>query len=415
MAALTAVMIGAGQRGFHAYGRWAKDHGAVLRFVAVVEPDEHRRARFAAEHGIREEMTAASFAELPEGIADTAFIAAPDHAHHGLAAATLAAGYHVYLEKPMAASPEDCADLAARARDGDHITAVGHVLRTTPFFRAVRHAIESGRLGDIVTVEHRENVATWHMAHSFVRGNWATAADSTPMIVAKCCHDFDILDWVLGGEVTRLSSFGSLVHFRPEHAPEDAAARCIDCPLEDCPFDARPVYLNMANTGWPVHVVTDDLSRSGRLAALRDGPYGRCVYTAGSDVVDHQVVAMERSSGTSVTLAMHGHSAVEERTMRYDGTKATLRGRFGPTQVIQLTDHATGEVEDVPIPHAAGGHRGGDDGAIRRFVAAVRGEEEPGSTIADALDAHLAAFAAEESRRSGETVEMAGYRNRYSD
>ena len=357
MAPLTAVLAGAGQRGYYAYGSWALAHPALLRFVAVVEPDDARRARFAAAHDVEDELAVASFAQLPERVADCCFIAAPDQAHHALAVSALDDGYHLFLEKPIAATVEDCVDLSVRSSEADVVTAVGHVLRSTPFFRAVRDVVASGRLGDIITVEHRENVAAWHMAHSFVRGNWAVAAAATPMIVQKCCHDFDILRWILDDDTARLASFGSLYHFHPERAPQGAAERCVDCPVEDCPFDARRVYLNMGNTGWPIHVITDDLSRSGRLAALEDGPYGRCVYIAESDVVDHQVVAMELESGTTVSLAVHGHSPREERTMRYDGSVATLRGRFGAVQTIEVLDHASGDIGEVSID-SMGGHGG---------------------------------------------------------
>jgi predicted dehydrogenase len=410
VAALSASLIGAGQRGHFVYGRWALEHPALLRFVAVVEPDEAARARFAAAHDIDESLAVARIEQLPDSVAEACFVAAPDRVHHPSAVWALAAGYHLYLEKPIAATAADCVDLAQRSGRADVVTAVGHVLRSTPFFQAVRDVVRSGRLGDVVTVEHRENVATWHMAHSFVRGNWSVASEATPMIVQKCCHDFDLLAWILGADAVRLASFGSLFHFHPDRAPAGAAQRCVDCPVEDCPFDARRVYLDMGNSGWPVHVITDDLSRRGRLTALAEGPYGRCVYTAGSDVVDHQVVAMELSSGASVTLTVHGHSSREERTMRYDGTAATLRGRFGAAQVIEVLDHAGGDVEEIAIT-SIGSHGGGDDAAIRRFVAEVRGEAEPANTIAGSLDAHLQAFAAEEARISGTVIDLDAYRS----
>lgn len=410
MAPLSALLVGAGQRGRFVYGRWALEHPALLRFVAVVEPDADVRARVAAAHGIDDARAVATIDELPGAVAEACFVAAPDRAHHAAAVWALDAGYHLFLEKPIAATAADCVDVAKRADRAGVVTAVGHVLRSTPFFRAVRDVVRSGRLGDVVTVEHRENVAAWHMAHSFVRGNWSIAGEATPMIVQKCCHDFDVLGWILGDDAVRLASFGSLFHFHPHRAPAGAAERCVDCPVADCPFDARRVYLNMGNTGWPVHVITHDLSRGGRLAALEEGPYGRCVYTAGSDVVDHQVVAMERSTGASVTLTMHGHAPREERTMRYDGTIATLRGRFGADQTIEVLDHATGDVEEVAVT-SSGGHGGGDDGAIRQFIAAVRGEAEPSNTIAGSLDAHLQAFAAEEARLSGAVIELDAYRS----
>ena len=407
------MLAGAGQRGLFVYGRFAREHPALLSFVAVVEPDEAKRARFAAAHDIDTVLAVASFEDLPDGVAEACFIAAPDRVHHELAVAALDAGYHPFLEKPIAATASDCVDLAERSRKVEQITAVGHVLRSTPFFKAVRDLVRSGRLGDVISVQHQENVAAWHMAHSFVRGNWAVAETATPMIVQKCSHDFDILRWVLGSDVVRLSSFGSQFHFHPDRAPDGATERCVDCPVSDCPFDARRVYLTMGNTGWPVHVITDDLSRGGRMAALEDGPYGRCVYTAGSDVVDHQVVAMEMESGAAVSLVMHGHSPREERTMRYDGSAATMRGRFGAVQQIEVLDHATGDIDEVTVA-SSGGHGGGDDGAIRRFIAEVRGQVEPGNAIDEALVAHLQAFAAEESRLSGATIDLTDYAERVS-
>jgi hypothetical protein len=230
------------------------------------------------------------------------------------------------------------------------------------------------------------------------------------MIVQKCSHDFDILTWNLASPVKRLSSVGSLFHFLPQNAPAGATARCSDpCPVEDCPFDARR-YLTPTWTGWPVHVITDDMSPPGRLAALNDGPWGVCVYTAGSDVVDHQVVTMELESGASVVLVMHGHSAEESRTMRYDGTRATLRGRFGRESVIEVTEHASGNTASVPIAGAAGGHGGGDSGVIAAFLEAVRSRQLPMTTAAKSLESHLLAFAAERARVEGDVIDMTHFR-----
>ncbi len=408
------VLVGAGQRGRHVYGSFAAARPDLLRLVAVVEPDPTRRRMLGEAHDIPTVRRFADHDAALDVAADAWIVASPDRYHHGPAVAALNAGFHVLVEKPMAASAADTADLVARAEASAGMLAVSHVLRYTSLFRTVNGIVASGRLGDVVSVVHRENVVAWHMAHSFVRGNWANASSSTPMIVQKCCHDFDILTWNLPSPVARLSSIGSLFHFHPERAPAGATARCADpCPVEHCPFDARAVYLDEGRTGWPVHVATEDLSPEGRLAALREGPYGRCVYTAGSDVVDHQVVAMELASGASVVLAMVGHSHEEARTMRYDGTAATLRARFGRNSEIEVVDHATGEVDAVQVEAAAGGHGGGDHGLIEAFVAAVRDRAPLPTTAADSLESHLLAFAAEESRLDGAVVDMADYRARY--
>lgn len=409
-----AVMIGAGQRGHHVYGRYAMDNPERLRFRAVIDPDRSRRERFVAAN-----PAAIPFASLDQWLAagsdtELAIIATPDRHHHKDALAALGSGHHVLLEKPMASSLEESLAVVAAAAAANRTLAVSHVLRYTPFFTTLHEVVSSGRLGEIITVEHRENVASFHMAHSFVRGNWSRSADSTPMIVQKCCHDFDIMTWNLGSPVRRLSSFGSLVHFTPESAPANATARCTDpCPVERCPFDARQ-YLNPDWQGWPVHVLTDDLGQSGRLKALHDGPYGRCVYTAGSDVVDHQVVSMELESGASAVLVMHGHSGEEARTMRYDGTRATLRGRFGHRSAIEIIDHSSGAVEQIPIGSLAGGHGGGDVGVMGAFLDAIDAGTQPLTTAEESLESHLLAFAAERARLTGSVIDLKTFRSETS-
>ncbi len=406
----TAVMIGAGQRGFYTFGAYAADRPEELRFVAVVDPDPRRRARFVAAHPTAREFSAVTTLLEAGRFADVAIVASPDRFHHEAATGALGLGYDVLLEKPMAATLADSIDLVRTAERTGRTLAVAHVLRHTPFFAALREVVASGRLGEIVTVTHRENVSAFHMAHSFVRGNWARSAEATPMIVQKCCHDFDILAWNLDSPVARLSSMGSLLHFHPDRAPAGATARCSDpCPVADCPFDARR-YLNPAWRGWPVHVITDDLSPAGRSLAIANGPWGRCVYTAGSDVVDHQVVTMELESGTSVVLVMHGHSGDETRTMRYDGSLATLRGRFGRDSSIEVVDHATGAIETIPIGVPEGGHGGGDVGVIQEFLAAVAASRPPLTVAADSLESHVLAFAAEQARLTGEVLDMARFR-----
>ncbi|NND04570.1 MAG: Gfo/Idh/MocA family oxidoreductase [Acidimicrobiia bacterium] len=403
-------MVGAGQRGFFTYGAYAAANPEELRFVAVVDPEPSRRERFQQVH-----PNAVGFSSVVDWLeagklAETAIVASPDRHHHSAATGALRLGYEVLLEKPMAASLTETVDLVKTSRDTGRTLAVAHVLRYTPFFRTLNSVVTSGRLGEIVTVEHRENVWAFHMAHSFVRGSWAVAAASTPMIVQKCCHDFDILNWNLDSPVATLTSVGSLLAFTPEHQPPGATERCTDgCPVEQCPYDARR-YLNPTWTDWPVHVITDDLSQEGRLAALREGPWGRCVYTAGSDVVDHQVVTMQLESGASVVLVMHGHSAEESRTMRYDGTRATLRARFGRESTIEVTDHATGRTEKIAVDVAQGSHGGGDSGLLAAFLADVETGSAPLTSAAESVESHVLAFAAEEARLSGKTVDVAAYR-----
>jgi predicted dehydrogenase len=431
---LELVLIGAGQRGARAYASYALQHPDEVRFVAVAEPDPIRRQRFADDHDLDDAQCFSSWQELTSRgqMGDAAIVTTQDQMHVAPTVAALDAGYNVLLEKPMAHTLAGCIELIQAAERNGRILQICHVLRYSPFWRTLHEVLDSGRLGDIITVEHRENVAYWHMAHSFVRGNWRNEAQSSPMILAKCCHDLDILVWNLPSRVKQLSSVGSLLHYRPESVGPEIPLRCTDgCPIEPtCPFSAIGIYLEMrpfshyiaeAQAGnfdfespnvWPFTVLSPDVSRASRLDAIEHGPYGRCVYRCDNDVVDHQMVTMELESGTSVVLVMHGHSNEEHRSMRYDGTRATLRARFGEHSEITVHDHATGAIENIPVAHKVSGHGGGDHNLMADFLAALRGEIPPLTNARASLESHLLAFAAEEARHQHSVINMEEFRAR---
>jgi predicted dehydrogenase len=232
------------------------------------------------------------------------------------------------------------------------------------------------------------------------------------MLLAKCCHDLDLFVWVLGRKCVRVSSFGSLTHFRPENAPPGSTDRCTDgCPAEpDCPYSALKQYLG-PNTGWPVSVISVDTSLEARLEALKTGPYGRCVYRCDNDVVDHQVTNLEFEGGLTVSFTMHGHSHDNVRTMRYSGTRATLRGHEGAHE-ITVHDYLTGRVDHINPGHSVGGHGGGDTGLMNAFVQALRDPTTAAALTSgrNSLESHLLAFAAERARKQSVVVDMAQYR-----
>ncbi|MCA1554075.1 MAG: Gfo/Idh/MocA family oxidoreductase [Chloroflexi bacterium] len=413
---LEMVVVGAGHRARDAFGPYAEAFPDEVRFVAVAEPNPVRREQFAQRFNIDASMCFASWEELfarPQ-LAPALLNLTQDQMHVESTVPALERGYHVLLEKPMAQTPDDCVRLVQTAERSGRILQICHVLRFTPFFSALHAIIESGRLGQIISVEHRENIVYWHMAHSFVRGNWRRLATSSPLILAKCCHDMDLLFWNFGS-AKRLSSFGSLMHFRPENAPPGAPLRCTDgCPAADaCPFYAPRIYAG-PDGAWPRAVIAEHDSVEARTAALRSGPYGRCVYHCDNDVVDHQTLAMEMQSGVSVSLNFVGHSHREGRTLRIDGSRATLRGKFIANEYeIQINDHLTNTSETLPIEGARSGHGGGDFGILRAFVVALRSNQRETLTSArNSLESHLMAFAAEEARVSGRVVQMDDFRQR---
>ena len=215
MTAIDAIIVGAGSRG-NAYGQYALEHPRDLRVVGVAEPDPLRRDRFVGLHDIAPDMVFDSWQSLLASSrkrASTVINCTMDRFHFPSTMRMLELGYDVLLEKPMTPVLRENIRLVRKAEESGRLLQVCHVLRYTPFWQTLREVVQSGRLGRIVSVTHRENLITYHMAHSFVRGNWRQQGSSGPMILSKCCHDFDVLLWILGKRVTHLSSFGSLCTF----------------------------------------------------------------------------------------------------------------------------------------------------------------------------------------------------------
>lgn len=412
---VTIAVVGAGGRGT-GYARWVLANQDRATVVAVAEPREVRRARFAAEHGIDPDNEYADWRDLVARgrVADAVLICTQDRMHTEPVLEFLAAGYHVLLEKPMAPTEAECRQIVAAAEASDRVFAVGHVMRYTPYTRAVKEVVDSGELGDIVSVQHLEPVGYWHHAHSYVRGNWRRADTSTFMLMAKSCHDLDWLQHVLGETPARVSSFGRLSHFRPENKPAGAADRCLDCAVEpDCPYSAKRFYFDrlvQGHQGWPLDVVVDEYTADALGAALRTGPYGRCVYDCDNDVVDHQVVSMEYASGRTAVFTMTAFTEQSHRHTRLFGTHGQL---VGDGDTIDVYDFRTGAHRVVDPAGtgdatAGGGHGGGDGGLMSAFVSAVAAGD-PGlvsSGPQDSLTSHLTVFAAERARHSGSVEQV---------
>lgn len=395
------AIVGAGVRGT-SYAEWIGRHPDRAQVVAVAEPWAHRRARLGGEHAFSSWRELAAVPRL----ADAVIVSTQDTEHVEPVVALARRGYHVLVEKPLAPTPEECARLVDAVTEAGVLFAVGHVMRYRPYTRLVKQLV--ARIGDIVSVQHLEPVGFWHQAHSYVRGNWRRGDLSSFMLLSKSCHDIDWLRHVVGRPIERVSSFGSLRHFRRSSQPAGAADRCLDCAVEaTCPYSAPRFYLGMirdGRTGWPVSVLTDDLTEEGVTAALREGPYGRCVYACDNDVVDHQVVAMEFAGGVSATFTMTAFTPQEDRHTRIFGTHGSLEGDGSR---LRLHDFLSGVTEEFEVPaDGLDGHAGGDDGLMDAFTTAVATGDASHilSGPAESLESHLAVFAAERARLSG-TVE----------
>lgn len=410
------AIVGCGSRG-HGYANWALAHPERARVVAIAEPDPARREQMA-EHRIAPELVFDDWHELLAAgrVADAVIVATQDALHVEPAIAFLDAGWDVLLEKPMAPTADECRRIADAARRGDGLFAVCHVLQYTPYTRMLRQLLADGAIGEIVSIQHLEPVGWWHMAHSFVRGNWRNEAASSPMLLAKSCHDIAWLEHVVGEPISHSASFGSLKHFRPENRPEGAADRCLDCPLQDdCAYSAKRIYLERAQAGeagWPMDTVVPTVTVESIGQALREGPYGRCVYACDNDVVDHQVVAMEFANGATGVFTMTAFDGMRHRQTRIFGTQGRLEGDGETIEVLDFrTDMTTGhDPRSIGDASAEGGHGGGDEGLMDAFVHAVATRDMSGisSGVDETLSSHLAVFDAETARREGRVITAQG-------
>ncbi|WII38570.1 Gfo/Idh/MocA family protein [Paenibacillus thiaminolyticus] len=408
MKTVTAVLLGAGSRGRYIYGPYAEKHPDELKIVAVAEPNEERRQRIAEIHGIAPEYVYRSWEQAFEKgrIADVMIISTLDRLHYVPAMKALELGYHILLEKPMSPVAEECIRIEQAALAHRRVLTVSHVLRYSPFWSGIKRCIEAGEVGTIATIQHSEYVGYRHMTHSYVRGNWRNSDQSSPMVLAKSCHDLDIISWLMDESCVSVSSYGSLLHFREEHAPAGSAARCTDgCQAErSCPFSALKLYNQPPEHPW-ARYITHDLSPEGIMTALKEGPFGRCVYRCDNNVVDHQIVNMEFANGANANFTLSAFAEQEVRSVRIMGTKGEIIGNM-EDGTYTLKRFATGERVEFHCGVSGDGHGGGDERMVAEFLHLVREHQEEAMATAltsatASLQSHLIAFAAEESRLQG--------------
>ncbi len=426
MKKLKVALAGLGSRGKDTYAKCAHLFPDMMEIVAIADIDINKVNEVASLYDIKKEMCFNSAEELliQDKLADVMFITTQDRQHYAHAIPALKKGYHLLLEKPISPSLEECREIAQVAKENDRKVVICHVLRYTPFFSKVKELISQGLIGDIVSIMGIENVGYWHQAHSFVRGNWRNSETTSPMILQKCCHDLDIYLWLSGKTCETVSSFGSTFLFKKENAPEGASERCMDNCLakESCPFDAEKIYLEdkvrgvkNGHTEWPLDVLALHPTVESITEAIKTGPYGKCVYRCDNNVVDHQVVNMNMTDGSTIHLTMSAFTATGSRYTKIMGTMGEIVADMSEN-IIKITKFGKDtEVIDVSkLAEDFSGHGGGDNKMVSEFLEAVMYDKEPDNSIPlveYSVESHYCALAAEKSRLSnGEPIKISTLR-----
>ncbi len=391
MRPLSAIILGYGIRG-RVYAAYMAAHPEEYRLAGIADPE----AEFPAE---RDYPVWKDYRDaLAAGVgAEAVIIALPDRHHAAAAMMAFEKGYHVLLEKPIGCSWEECLAIGEARRRANRLLLSGYVLRYSRFYRALSEVLVSGVIGELTSVHHLVAISYGKAAHAFCRGNWAVEADGTSTLVQKCTHDFDLITWWLRGrKVTRMASFGSLVHWRKENRPAKAADRCHACPEEvrsKCPFDAYKLYLERGDLRY--HFAEQSDAAIKRM--IETSRYGRCVYACGNDSVDHQTVLMECAGGVTVTLEMESFSAERRRVTHFYGTRGEIVADGKTIEILPFL----GERQTVVPEQADGHHGGGDAGLMAEFarLAASASPERYGAIFNASLESHRLAFMAEDKRK----------------
>ena len=421
---MKVAIIGLGNRGRQTYAKVSLSHPDKMKIVAAADIDPQKLKLTAEEYHIPEEMCFASAEEFlkEEKLADAVIIATQDRQHVGHALLALEKGYHILLEKPVSPELSECVRLAEAAKKYDRRVVVCHVLRYTPIYQKVKALLDEGSIGEVVSITATENVGWFHQAHSFVRGNWANSDKSSPMILQKCCHDMDLYPWLAKKTCESISSYGDTYLFKKERAPEGCAHRCLDgCKVKDsCVFDAESIYLDgkrtgyrNGNRGWPLNVlVPSGVTEEGVMNALKTGDYGRCVYHCDNNVVDHQVVNLKMTDGTTMSFTMCAFTPDVARYARFMGTEGEMIVNMNTQEpekcelVIRRfgTEVTEERIDVMSLSDDFSGHGGGDEVLVMEFLELISGEREESTYVTSlerSLESHYCALAAEYSRTHG--------------
>lgn len=412
---VTAITIGAGARG-NVYGDYAIEYPEQLKIVGVADPNALRNERYAAKHNIPKTHCFENWKDVfsQPKFADAVIISTPDLLHYEPCMEALRQGYDVLLEKPIAPTEQQCRNILDMARKTGRIVAVCHVLRYAPYFIKLRELIQSGTIGEVISLQHLEPIDHIHMSHSYVRGNWHNSRETTPIILAKSCHDLDVLKWMLGKESKKIQAFGSLKWFTRENAPAGSKERCTDgCPEESkCPYSALKIYHRERQRTYVFDLPKNKKEQSAALLNyLKTTDYGRCVYKMDNDQCDHYTTNILFDDGVTATFNMEAFTPFGGRRTRVMGSMGYLEGDMNHFKVYDFRTNKTRtwHTRTSEVEHYKNeGHGGGDWRMVSDWIQAVS-QHNPNlltSTIEASIESHIMCFMAEESRLNNQVMEI---------
>ncbi len=345
--------------------------------------------------------------------ADVLVIATTDSHHVRQCIKAMELGYDVLLEKPISDSKEEIEKLLKVQKQTGRKVVVCHVMRYAAGIIKIDELLQKEIIGKLVAIDQSERVAFWHQAQAYVRLQKSNP-DTYPTILAKCCHDLDLIQHFAGASCKSVSSVGDLSFFRRENAPDGSADRCLDCKYVDtCTYSAKKIYIDVWKKrgcpvfSWPYNKVSlkNPTTEEDLYQGLKTKVQGECAFKCGVEsdphVVDNQMVQMQFENGVIATLKMV-FAARPGRLIALYGTE----GEIVMDEVLNtLTIKPYGK--DIEVIKLSGldfggwSHGGGDAGLINDLYDILTGAKKNYTSLKESVESHLIGICAEESRLDG--------------
>ncbi len=409
---INVAILGVGSRGGEAYGSFIYTLKDKFKITALCDIKKDNLSFWGDKFKVSNKdrfLKDTDFFKKKRG--DLLIISVLDNDHVRYALKGIKLGYDILLEKPISKDKKELKELLETANKYKRKVIVCHVLRYAPAFTKAKELIDKGEIGKLITINAYERVAYWHQAHSFIRGRWRSSQETTPMIMAKCCHDLDLLTYYANSKAKSVSSIGDLTYFNKKNAPKYAKKYCYSCPkLNTCIYSCKRIYLTdkpshgkyMNLNDWPQNTITTlPVTKEKLVKALKTGPYGRCVFYCDNDVVDNQIVTVTFKNNIRAILTMSAFNT--------GGRRYTFSGTHGEIVLDELEDTLsidkfgdkviTYKIQD--LAKSKGAHGGGDNALINDLYLVLTGKKKPESGLDISIESHLIALASEESRKNG--------------
>lgn len=415
---INVAIIGVGSRGGEVYGKLMFDLPKKYKITALCDINQETLTYYQKKFALKKKDTFLTEEEFfKEKRADLLVVATMDNDHVRQALIGLKLGYNILLEKPISKNKEELLTLLKTAKEVKRKVIVCHVLRYAPAFVKTKELLDSGKIGQLITINAYEKVAYWHQAHSFVRGRWKSSEETVPMILAKCCHDLDLLTYYANSKAKSVSSIGELSYFNEKNAPKYATKYCYSCPkVDECIYSAKRIYLTdkpsvlktMDLNDWPQNTVVNmPVTKIKLEKALRKGPFGRCVFYCNNDVVDNQIVMINFKNNVKATLTM---SAFNTGGRRYtlSGTKGEIvLDESNDTLTLEIFGGKTYHYDMAKLSKNHANHGGGDLCLVNDLYNILTGKQKATSGLDVSIESHLIAIASETSRlKGGELIKL---------